>query len=281
MSLISVNSLVGNRWGSLASAEDGLRLADLVLQDSDAILDFTRVKSISSDFAKAFFRRLGQTWGLENVRSKLTFTGLSQGSEGHFFRFLSAIIEEDIHRHPDWQPGRCRSCAGTLPKRPGGQRYCSYECKVAAWEMRGRPGGSPPEGHSYPYDQTWVYRLKEARVNGVKPSPDMLLKAVSDLVIENQVLKREVELLRAQLDYLKGERVSLKNSRGYQPADLLTVEESAEYLKIAKSTLNSWRSTGEHQIAYTKVGRSIRYRVADLDAFLFRSERAFASREKS
>ena len=118
-------------------------------------------------------------------------------------------------------------------------------------------------------------------MNGSKVEPDQVLKAISELVIENQVLKKENELLRAQLEYFKGTRTDMSNSKGYLPSDVLTSQEAADYLKIKVSTLNSWRSRGEQSIPYTKVGRSVRYRVADLDAFLFRSERSLANRVRA
>lgn len=112
-------------------------------------------------------------------------------------------------------------------------------------------------------------------------SPDQVLKAIAELVVENEVLKKEVELLRGQLDYLKGTRTDLSNVNRRLPSDLLSNEEAAEYLRISPQTLSSWRSQGPHEIPYTKVGRAIRYRVADLDAFLFRSERSFGIRKKA
>lgn len=260
------------------SAQDGLRLAELVLADADAIVDFSRVKSISSTFSKSLLRRLAQEWGYDHVREKLHCAGLGNG-EGGLWRDFSSVVAEDVHRHPAWQPRLCWFCAGSLPK--GGHKYCCYECKVGAWEKRGRPGGSPPEGGPKPWGEFWVRKLKETTMLGGKVQPDQVLKAISELVIENQVLKKENELLRAQLEYLQGTRTDLSNSRGYLPSDVLTVQEAADYLKIKVGTLNSWRSSGEHSIPYTKIGRSVRYRVADLDAFLFRSERSLAARMKA
>lgn len=48
---------------------------------------------------------------------------------------------------------------------------------------------------------------------------------------------------------------------------VLTPEETAQYLKVPLRTLDAWRyrRTGP---AYMKVGRHIRYRRSDVDAFL-------------
>jgi len=51
-------------------------------------------------------------------------------------------------------------------------------------------------------------------------------------------------------------------------SDVLTPEQAAEYLGIAKQTLAVWRSKGRYGLRFTKVGRRVRYRKADLDAFL-------------
>jgi excisionase family DNA binding protein len=47
-------------------------------------------------------------------------------------------------------------------------------------------------------------------------------------------------------------------------------EEAAELLKVGLNTLQKWRSTGEHNIPYIKIGRCVRYRVSDLKAYVDR-----------
>lgn len=51
-------------------------------------------------------------------------------------------------------------------------------------------------------------------------------------------------------------------------ADLLTPEEAAAFLKTEERTLAVWRSTGRYRLAYVKVGRCVRYKRADLEAFI-------------
>lgn len=50
--------------------------------------------------------------------------------------------------------------------------------------------------------------------------------------------------------------------------DLLTREQAAAYLSIKPQTLAVWKTTGRYQIPVIKVGRSVRYRRRDLDAWL-------------
>lgn len=52
------------------------------------------------------------------------------------------------------------------------------------------------------------------------------------------------------------------------PPKFIDTDKSAEYLGIKPQTLALWRMTKRYQIPYTKVGRCVRYRVADLDAWL-------------
>jgi excisionase family DNA binding protein len=55
-----------------------------------------------------------------------------------------------------------------------------------------------------------------------------------------------------------------------QPA-VLTREQAAEYLAVPRGTLDVWRSRGKGP-AFVRLGRSVRYRVATLDAYLLERE---------
>ncbi len=49
---------------------------------------------------------------------------------------------------------------------------------------------------------------------------------------------------------------------------LLTRAEAAEYLGLRIQTLAVWAITGRYGLPMVKVGRSVRYRQSDLDAWL-------------
>lgn len=50
---------------------------------------------------------------------------------------------------------------------------------------------------------------------------------------------------------------------------LLTVRETAAYLGIQPQTLACWRCTGRYPaLPYVKMGRLVRYRLEDVEAFL-------------
>ena len=51
---------------------------------------------------------------------------------------------------------------------------------------------------------------------------------------------------------------------------ILPPEDAAKYLDVAVNTLSVWRSTGRYDLSYIKVGRLVRYRLSDLQAFLAR-----------
>ncbi|MBU1664280.1 MAG: helix-turn-helix domain-containing protein [Gammaproteobacteria bacterium] len=50
--------------------------------------------------------------------------------------------------------------------------------------------------------------------------------------------------------------------------DLLDEKAAGDYLTVAPGTLSVWRSTGRYNLPFLKVGRMVRYRRADLDAWL-------------
>lgn len=49
----------------------------------------------------------------------------------------------------------------------------------------------------------------------------------------------------------------------------MTTDEAAQYLRLSPGTLRNWRVDGEGP-KHRKVGRAVRYRLDDLDAFMMR-----------
>lgn len=56
--------------------------------------------------------------------------------------------------------------------------------------------------------------------------------------------------------------------------NLLDEKQAAEFLTCEPGTLSVWRSTGRYQIPFVKVGRRVRYKRADLEAWLESRTRA-------
>jgi excisionase family DNA binding protein len=54
----------------------------------------------------------------------------------------------------------------------------------------------------------------------------------------------------------------------YTAPALLTNEQAAAYLGLQPDTLCVWRSLKINNIPYIKIGRNVRYRPADLEAYL-------------
>ena len=50
--------------------------------------------------------------------------------------------------------------------------------------------------------------------------------------------------------------------------ELLDNAPAAEYVGVKPHTLEIWRCTGRYKIPFVKVGRLVKYRRADLDAWL-------------
>lgn len=51
-------------------------------------------------------------------------------------------------------------------------------------------------------------------------------------------------------------------------ADLLDDKSAAAVLDVSPGTLSVWRSTGRYNLPFLKIGRKVRYRRADLLAWL-------------
>lgn len=60
----------------------------------------------------------------------------------------------------------------------------------------------------------------------------------------------------------------MQNTAHTKPAaTVMTVQQAAEYLGLAVSTLNKWRCHGGGPV-FIKMGRAVRYRAEDLEAFV-------------
>jgi excisionase family DNA binding protein len=46
---------------------------------------------------------------------------------------------------------------------------------------------------------------------------------------------------------------------------------AAKYLNVETGTLAVWRCTGRYKLPFVKIGRSVKYRYEDLDAFIARN----------
>ncbi len=53
----------------------------------------------------------------------------------------------------------------------------------------------------------------------------------------------------------------------HKDSDLMVTERAAEYLDVSKGTLPVWRCRGTGP-KYVRIGRCIKYRKADLDAYI-------------
>lgn len=53
-----------------------------------------------------------------------------------------------------------------------------------------------------------------------------------------------------------------------ETSPLMSAAQAAAYLSVEVATLSVWRCTARYGLPYLKIGRLVRYRKADLDAFL-------------
>lgn len=121
---------------------------------------------------------------------------------------------------------------------------------------------------------TEVVNIVELQPHGIEDlkEPDVS-KNGSKTVKGNQKVSipetEQMELRAKVYEQQKMEHES-KPSRQYRPTDMLSRKEAATYLGVAEGTLAVWKSTGRYKLPILKIGRLVRYRVADLDAFLER-----------
>jgi len=56
--------------------------------------------------------------------------------------------------------------------------------------------------------------------------------------------------------------------------DLLDEKAAADVIDVVPGTLSVWRSTGRYELPFLKIGRKVRYRRADLLAWLEKRTRS-------
>jgi hypothetical protein len=49
---------------------------------------------------------------------------------------------------------------------------------------------------------------------------------------------------------------------------LISPEQAAEHLNVTARTLANWRSRGTPNVPFSKIGRCVRYRISDLNAYI-------------
>ena len=67
----------------------------------------------------------------------------------------------------------------------------------------------------------------------------------------------------------------LPGATTYNPNDILTRKEAASFLRLAEGTLGNWHCEGKGPRSI-KIGRAVRYRFADIEAFIAESTKAVA-----
>lgn len=54
----------------------------------------------------------------------------------------------------------------------------------------------------------------------------------------------------------------------YNRQNLLTRKEAADYLGVKEQTLACWACAGRYRLPFVRIGRLVKYRQQDLDAFI-------------
>ena len=108
--------------------------------------------------------------------------------------------------------------------------------------------------------------------DGIK-NIDMCYRILKDALIKRSytIQSREIERLEAKIlekqskenDLLPDNKPTVK-----QKSNLLTTEEAADYLKLKPNTLERWRSQFPNRLPFVKIGRTVKYRLEDLQAYI-------------
>ena len=93
---------------------------------------------------------------------------------------------------------------------------------------------------------------------------DALLR--KNYTLQSYAIERLEEQVRKKK--LKTRDLEQEEPEHNKPSDLLTTEEAAEYLKLKPNTLERWRSQYPHRLPFVKIGRTVKYRLEDLQAFI-------------
>ena len=57
----------------------------------------------------------------------------------------------------------------------------------------------------------------------------------------------------------------------FMRSELLSRKEAAVYLGVAEQTLAIWKCTKRYDLPYVKIGKLVKYKKSDLDAFIARN----------
>ena len=84
------------------------------------------------------------------------------------------------------------------------------------------------------------------------------------LLVGNSMTHEKNTPTKRDLQLSKGSVVAMGATR----PKFMTEKEAANYLSVKPQTLCAWRCTRRYNLRFVKVGRLVRYREEDLEAFL-------------
>lgn len=85
---------------------------------------------------------------------------------------------------------------------------------------------------------------------------------------QRTIKRRDAAASNRQRMAARAKRIAKQAKHDCAAPDLLTPGEAAAYLGVEQQTLAVWRTTGRYSLPAVRVGRLVRYRRSDLDAFL-------------
>lgn len=101
-------------------------------------------------------------------------------------------------------------------------------------------------------------------------------------ILKDALIRRNYTFESRRIEYLEEKAIAnqlrIEHAEQREPVRkvgsiLLTTEEAAEYLKLKPNTLERWRSQYPHRLPFVKIGRTVKYRKDDLQAFITNNRR--------
>ncbi len=109
------------------------------------------------------------------------------------------------------------------------------------------------------------------------PIIDEAAKAIAQLLWAAATAAGRAERCSFRRDDRAGNPPATSEQKSEAASSLVDEKRAAEILGVTPQTLAVWRCVGRYPLPYVKIGRCVRYRVEDLEAFV-ESRRVGASR---
>ena len=93
---------------------------------------------------------------------------------------------------------------------------------------------------------------------------------------KQKLISNILEILQALIEEIIEEKLNNINSKGTSQKPFMSLDEAATYLNLSKNTLYAYNN--RRTIPFRKTGKSIYYKLEDLDAYVLRDSKHIKSK---